>query len=191
MTEEEAGEKAEAYFRSGYNCSQSVFLVFAPQLGLAADTAAKVSQAFGGGICRLRETCGTLNGMLMALSLLRGSADGSDKAAKDELYREGQLLAQQFRRDNGSIICRELLGLAPAGGTGRMLRNSTVEGDGTAPVSEARTEAYYKKRPCPELCRYAARLFQRYLDGKLSAGPEPAAAADGAAAQKTGSGETA
>jgi C_GCAxxG_C_C family probable redox protein len=170
MTEEEAGEKAAAYFRAGHNCAQSVFLVFAPQLGLDGETAAKLSQAFGGGICRMREVCGTLSGALMALGLLRGSADGGDKAAKDALYREGQLLAQQFRRDNGSIICRELLGLAPVGDSGRMLRSSTVEGDASAPVSESRSEHYYGKRPCPELCRYAAKLFQRYLDGNLAAG---------------------
>ena len=66
MTVQEAGEKARSYFMQGYNCSQSVFLVFAPQLGLGKDTAARLSQAFGGGICRMREVCGTMSGVLMA-----------------------------------------------------------------------------------------------------------------------------
>lgn len=170
MTVQEAGEKARSYFMQGYNCSQSVFLVFTPQLGLGKDTAARLSQAFGGGICRMREVCGTMSGVLMALSLLKGSADGSDKGAKDALYKEGQLLAARFRADNGSIICRELLGLAPVDGGTRYLRPAAAEGSTTAPVSESRTDSYYKKRPCPELCRYAAELFQRYLDGETEAG---------------------
>ena len=32
------------------------------------------------------------------------------------------------------------------------------------PVSEARTEEYYKKRPCAELCGIAAEIFQKFLD---------------------------
>ena len=35
------------------------------------------------------------------------------------------------------------------------------------PVSEARTEAYYRKRPCSELCALAAGILEKYLDHEI------------------------
>ena len=43
-------EKAEELFRSGMNCSQSVFCAFADELGMDRETAAKVSCGLGGGV---------------------------------------------------------------------------------------------------------------------------------------------
>ena len=62
-------EKAEALFRSGYNCAQSVVMAFAPDFGLTQEEAERISAAFGGGFSRLRETCGTVSGAAMVLSL--------------------------------------------------------------------------------------------------------------------------
>ncbi len=179
MTEEGAARTAESNFRSGYNCSQAVFCTFAPALGLDKSTAKRLSQPFGGGICRMRHVCGTVSGMLLALGLLEGSDDVADKAAKDSIYRHGQELSAQFKEQHGSIECRELLGLVPLGSADALLHKaalpaarpansekagqSVVEGNATAPLSEARSEAYYKKRPCPELCASAAAIFARYL----------------------------
>ena len=75
----------------------------------------------------------------MALGMLRGPEDPSDQTAKAEHYARVQELAKRFRERNGSIICRELLG--------------GMAGSGHVP--EARTEAYYKMRPC-ERCVYDA-----------------------------------
>ena len=84
----------------------------------------------------------------MVVSVLYGYSDPNDNATKMELYTRIQELAEQFRRDNGSIICKELLGLSKPEGS---------------PVPEQRTSEYYKKRPCPELCRYAADILERYI----------------------------
>ena len=45
----------------------------------------------------------------MALGLAKG------KESKAELYTDVQNLAKRFTEDNGSIICRELLGLSVMG----------------------------------------------------------------------------
>ena len=61
MTQEEAQDKARNNFKSGMNCAQSVFSVFAEELGMNLETALKVSQGFGGGMCRMREVCGCVS----------------------------------------------------------------------------------------------------------------------------------
>ena len=44
---------ASSRFSEGFSCSQSVLVAFAPELGLDADAALRVSAAFGGGMGRL------------------------------------------------------------------------------------------------------------------------------------------
>ena len=169
MTQEEAQDKARNNFNSGMNCAQSVFSVFAEELGMNLETALKVSQGFGGGMCRMREVCGCVSAMIMASSLVTGSADPSDKNAKDECYKTGQKLSQKFREKNGSVVCRELLGLVPMGQSEAALQNKTpVEHKVESSVSSERTEEYYKKRPCQELCADAAGILCEYLESKKS-----------------------
>ena len=172
ITPEEAKSKAEENFHNGCNCAQAVLCTFAKELGLDNSTAMKIAQPLGGGMCRMREVCGTVSGMLMALGLAEGTSDTSDKDAKDSVYKHGQALAGEFKKSNGSIICRELLGLVPLGASDAMLEKSTSSSSGTdiskmtSPVSEARTDAYYKKRPCQNLCGDAAEILAKYLAQK-------------------------
>ncbi len=146
------GELAKEYFESGYNCAQAVLLAFCDELGLEKETAIMISAPFGGGMGRLREVCGTVSGMNMALGMFFGKYEPKDNSKKAELYKTVQQLAEQFKADNGSIICRDLLGLR-------------IEGK-DKPVPEKRTESYYKARPCSELCRYAADLLEDYISQK-------------------------
>ena len=81
---ETRAEQAVTYFKSGYNCAQSVYMAY----------------------------------------------------------------ADRFRQENGNIICRELLGIAP-------IKES--------PVPSPRTDAYYKKRPCVELVRMSATFIGEEL----------------------------
>lgn len=144
------GDAAYAWFLKGYNCSQSVVAAFAPQLGLTEETALRLSAGFGAGIGRLREVCGAFCGVVTVLSMVY--ADPTDPKDKSRMYALVQQAAEQYRACNGggSIICRELLakaGAAPAGGT----------------AAEERTADYYKKRPCPELCRICADLCAEFI----------------------------
>ncbi len=166
MTPEQAGVQAESNFKKGYNCTQAVLCTFAEQLGLSEKEALRISQPLGGGMCRMRETCGTVTGMLLALGLLEGSDNPADKGAKDAIYAHGQELAARFRNLNGSIECRELLGLVPMGTAEKAMSEGAASPKTTFtnPVSEARTEDYYKKRPCPKLCAMAAEIFQTYMN---------------------------
>ena len=144
------GDAAYAWFLKGYNCSQSVVAAFAPQLGLTEEMALRLSAGFGAGIGRMREVCGAFCGVVTVLSMVY--ADPADPKDKSRMYALVQQTAEQYRTRNGggSIICRELLakaGAAPAGGT----------------AAEDRTADYYKKRPCPELCRICADLCAEFI----------------------------
>lgn len=142
------GDIAYDNFLSGYNCTQAVTLAFAEEIGLDKEALAKLSSGFGGGMGRLREVCGTFSGVVMVVSQLYGYSEPKNLTGKKELYEKIRALAERFRADNGSIICRELLGLEKA------------EASATP---EPRTPEYYKKRPCPELCRYAANLLEEFI----------------------------
>ena len=148
MNNSNKGDIAYENFLKGYNCTQAVTVAFAEELGLDEQTAARLSCGFGGGMGRMREVCGTFSGIVMVLSQLYGYSDPTDTASKKDLYEKIRALAAKFREDNGSIICRELLGLDKA-------ENSAAP--------EPRTAEYYKKRPCPELCRYAANILEEFI----------------------------
>ncbi len=144
-------QRAMEYFHQGYNCAQSVMAAFSSEMGMDFDTAIKVSSSFGGGMGRLREVCGAVSGMFMVAGVVCGYANPDDNAAKSEHYKLIQQLAAQFKAQNGSIICRELLGL-----------NKGAD----SPVPESRTPEYYKKRPCAELVGIAAKIIGDYIDNK-------------------------
>jgi len=142
-------EEAKNNFLTGMNCAQAVLCAFADRCGLDRETALKLASGFGGGIARQREVCGAITGMCMAADLIRGPGEGSYKAAKDEHYAFIRGLCDAFRDETGSIVCRELLGLAPK--------------QSDSPVSEARTATYYAKRPCAELVELAAKILSEHL----------------------------
>lgn len=150
-------EKAMELFTKGYNCSQSVVLAYADVLGLDWEQAAKLSASFGGGLGRLRHVCGSVSGMSMVAGMLTATADPEDKEKKKENYETVQKLAAEFERRNGSIICRELLGLEQG-------KDSVVsDGYQKGAVAEPRTKEYYKKRPCRELVGEACEILENTL----------------------------
>ena len=141
-------EKAMQSFLDGYNCCQCMMLAFEDLLTIDLDTALKISSPFGGGMGRLREVCGSVSGMFMVLGYIYGYDSPKDNAGKKDLYAHIQELARRYEEANGSIICRELLGL-------------NVQHD-TATPSE-RTPEYYAKRPCAAKIGSAAEILENYL----------------------------
>lgn len=142
---------AMGYFKQGYNCAQSVMAAFCTEMGMDFDTAVKISSSFGAGMGRLREVCGAVSGMFMVAGVVCGYSNPDDRAAKTEHYKLIQQLAAQFKEQNGSIICRELLGLGKGA---------------DSPVPSIRTPEYYKKRPCMELVGMAAKIIGDYIESK-------------------------
>ena len=141
------GMKATELFLSGFNCAQAVAVAFHEELGLTEPQAAKMVSAFGGGMGRMREVCGAVSGMLFVLGALYGYDTPGDDVRKKKLYGEVQALAEKFRVENGSIICREILKNPPAD-----------------PNPTPRTADFYAKRPCARMVMTAARLMEEFLE---------------------------
>ena len=144
-------ELAKENFYAGLNCAQSVFMAFYDLTGMDRRTAMKVSAPLGGGVGRMREVCGCVSAMSMVLGLLFYDAEHPTTEEKRALYALEQELAARFRGRFGSIVCRELL--------------KGVTSD-DSPVAEERTDAYYKKRPCPDFCAEAAAMLESFLREK-------------------------
>ena len=63
------GARAKENFQSGYSCAQAVFLACTENMGLDTETRARLASSFGGGMGGMRQVCGAVSGMLMALGL--------------------------------------------------------------------------------------------------------------------------
>lgn len=152
MTEQEIErrvEKAVALFKQGFNCSQSVVAACSDLYGMDEEMALRVASSFGGGIGRMRQTCGAACGMFVLAGLENGSAVPGDAEGKRNNYALVQALASAFKSENGSLICSELLGIAPRA---------------EDPTPAARTEVYYKKRPCVEMVASAVRIYLKSIN---------------------------
>ena len=77
---------------------------------------------------------------------------------KKKDYEVVQMLAERFKAETGSLLCKDLLGL------------NKQRADGTLPeivisaTPEARTDEYYKKRPCIRMVETAIGIYMRYLE---------------------------
>ena len=115
MTKEERIQKAVNFFKEGYNCSQSVVAAYADLYGFTHEQALHMAASFGGGIGRMRETCGAACGMFLLAGLERCALEGADRGAKAANYALVQELADKFRKETGALRCADLLGLSKKG----------------------------------------------------------------------------
>lgn len=157
--------RAMALFESGCQCAQSVFVALCEEMGLGEQDALALSASFGGGIGRMRETCGALCGLLMALGYTLGRYPVGSGEGKDRHYRLTQYAACRFKQQTGSVFCYELLGLPHAA---------------QIPVSAPRTEQFYHDRPCAKFILAAVEVFdelmQEHKNGTLEQKITPEAA---------------
>lgn len=148
---EERVAKARRLFKEeGYNCCQAVVMAYNDVFGIDDDTAAALSSGFGGGMGRMREVCGSVSGMVMLAGLIAPASDPSVKVDRTRNYAMVQQMAEEFKVQNGSIVCKELLGLVPMGSGAAACKESPEPSD--------RTPEYYQKRPCEELVGISARI---------------------------------
>ena len=142
-------QRAVELFKQGFNCSQAVFASCADLYGITDEQLAlRLAASFGGGTGRMRMTCGAANGMFMLAGLHNGSSTPHDNEGKMANYAFVQQLAGEFKNTYGSLVCAELLGLAPKP---------------QEPKPEERTQQYYEKRPCPEMIAEAVRIYLRSI----------------------------
>ena len=83
---EDRVQKAVELFKSGYNCSQSVVAAFADMYGFTQEQARRMGASFGGGIGRMRETCGAACGMFLVAGLETGATEATDREGKAANY---------------------------------------------------------------------------------------------------------
>jgi len=108
-TKEQIVEKVIQLFDQGYACSQSLVLGFADSFNLDHQTAKLISSTFGGGMGRLRLTCGAVTGAFMILGLKFGNEDPKDMETKLNAYKKVQELAKRFEAINETSNCKEIL----------------------------------------------------------------------------------
>lgn len=123
-------------FKQGYTCSQAVFTAYADLFGMEEEASLKLATPFGGGLAGLREVCGTVSGMCMVAGLASGTPQAANREGKKACYELTRKLTDRFTKENGSIICKQLLGL----------EKGLPEG--------------YAKKPCIERVRCAAMLIE-------------------------------
>ncbi len=140
-------------FIDGYNCSQAVVAAFADVYGLD-DNYIKLSSSFGGGMGRLRMTCGACAGMFMLAGLQTASAAANDLESRTRNYAAVQRLGKEFAAENGSMVCADLLGL----------RAGIVE----PPKPSERSAEYYRSRPCVKMVESACRIYARFYNEQVA-----------------------
>lgn len=143
-------EYAIELFKQGYNCSQAVIGAFVDELPVDREDIMKLASSFGGGMGRLREVCGAVSGAFMACGLKYGYSEPCTNEEKAAHYARIQEFAARFKEMNGSIVCRELLGL--------------MDKEEISHIPTPRTEEFYKKRPCIKIIGDAAELFEKMLE---------------------------
>ena len=152
---EERVEKAGRLFKEGgYNCCQAVVLAYCDLFGMDEKTAAALSSGFGGGMGRLRMTCGACSGMFMLAGLQTASATAGDIDSRTRNYEAVQRLGKEFANENGSMVCADLLGL----------RAGIVE----PPKPSERTAEYYRSRPCAKMVESACRIYARFYNEQVA-----------------------
>ena len=144
-------QRAVDNFMQGYGCCQSVVAAFADLYNLDDTMAKRIAAGFGGGVGRMRMMCGAVSGIVILAGLDRGQIDGADRKGKSMCYKVVQELLDEFKVQNGSVVCAELLELK-----GHEKAQSSY-------VASPRTAEYYKTRPCAAKVESAARIFAEYL----------------------------
>lgn len=150
MDSSQAASAALDFFHQGYSCAQSVLAPFAGHLGISTEQALLLSSAFGAGLGRMRGTCGALSSLCMIAGHCHGNTEGTVEG-KEHIYSLVRTLADDFRREFGSITCSDLLQI------------NFPQNESARP--QERSASYYASRPCDRCVAFCARKAQGLLSG--------------------------
>ena len=140
-------EQAVHLFKQDFNCAQSVFSTFSPELGLDRETALKIATPFGGGLSHMREVCGAVAGALMVIGLKHGMSEDGDLPSKERSYALAQEFSIRFTAKHESINCQKLIG---------------YDLDNPEEYDTAKKEGVFD-RVCTEFVRDAVEILQDIL----------------------------
>lgn len=99
-------KKAAAYFKSGYNCAESVLMTMQEAWEMDQKTP-NIATAFGGGIGRCGSVCGSVTGGILAINVKYGRSKPEEN--KEKAYTLAQKFYKEFENKFGSAICYELI----------------------------------------------------------------------------------
>ncbi len=125
-----------------FNCAQTVFSLFAPELGIDEETALKIASGFGGGMA-CAETCGAVTGSYMVIGMKHGHSV-SDPELKAQTKTKIIKFNKLFKNEHGSLICKQLTGYDI----------STSEG------ADAARDAGVFLKQCPKFIKTACELLE-------------------------------
>ncbi len=109
MSQERIERALENHREKGYNCAQAVFCAFCDEFDIDEVTAYRMMEAFGGGMGGMRDTCGAVSSMAMAVSLRESDGKPGEGRSKAQTYSKVKELVEKFKERNETILCRELL----------------------------------------------------------------------------------
>ena len=146
----ERTEIAKNYFAQNCHCSQAVLASFADALGITEETALKLGSCFGGGM-RKGEVCGACTGALMALGMKFGMSEVGDLENQQIADGYARLFLDEFAKQNGSYLCRDLL-----------KRNLASDDE----RQKAREEGLFVS-VCPKIIESAVRISEQMMQEKV------------------------
>jgi C_GCAxxG_C_C family probable redox protein len=135
-------------FNDDFNCAQSIFCSFCTKYGLDKNTALKIATGFGGGMGRSQRTCGAITGSYMVLGLKYGMGLERNKDTRDKTYEYVNKFSDRFKKEFGSLICKDLLNCDI----------STPEG------REYYDQRNYFEKKCLKYVKKAAEILETLLD---------------------------
>ena len=140
-------ETAVGHFAGGYLCSQAILMAFASRVGIEPGTAARIAASFGGGMARMGLTCGAVTGAMMVIGLKSGHETPTQEFKKEKTYELVRDFMEEFQKRNGTVSCRELLGVDL----------NTPQG-----LEKAAKEGMFETL-CPKFVRDAAEVLEKVL----------------------------
>ncbi|MCW3986155.1 MAG: C-GCAxxG-C-C family protein [Candidatus Bathyarchaeota archaeon] len=102
-------EKAGAYFKQGYNCTQSVLLAMQEHYKLENELIPKIATAFGGRNRKMRLTMRSPNRRHNGNQNKTWNQPANPEN-REKAYTLAQKFYEQFVKECGSTYCRELIG---------------------------------------------------------------------------------
>jgi C_GCAxxG_C_C family probable redox protein len=124
-----------------------VLSTYGVRSGLDRETALRIAGAFGAGMARTGETCGSVNGALMVIGLKHAKTRTDDDDSRELAYALAQDFMDAFRGRNHTLLCRELLGVDV----------STPEG-----IAVVREKNLFQT-VCPKFVRDAGEILEMIL----------------------------
>jgi C_GCAxxG_C_C family probable redox protein len=144
-------EEAVKTHGDGFSCAQALLAVYGPEQGVDRETALKIAGGFGGGMGRMAGTCGAVTGAFMVIGLIHSMTKKGDLPQKELSYEYIRKFAETFRKRNGSLVCRELMGV-----------------DVSTPEGFAESKAKNIARTvCPKYVQDAAEILEELLADSL------------------------